>query len=341
MPLTAGFRLGVAVRRAAYRRGWLQTRRLGQPVVSVGNLTTGGTGKTPLVAYIARRLLAHGFRPGILTRGYGRRSGADLIALGRDRQKNVNPREVGDEPALLAKMLPEVPIVVCADRFRSGRLAEERFDVNIHLLDDGFQHWALQRDVDIVTLDVTQPLSDQELLPAGRQREPCAALERAHMVVLTRTELGDPQPVEEGVRRINPHAAMFRSRTRLHELVDVATRRSCPPGAFEGERVVALCATGNPAAFFADVRKWGYLVAAEYSFRDHHVYRDEDLLPIMQKAAKSGARALVTTEKDAMNLLSFKGGEPPILACATEIELDEAEQFENALLDKLAACRKN
>jgi tetraacyldisaccharide 4'-kinase len=341
MPLTAAFRLGVAVRRAAYRGGWLKTRRLNRPVVSVGNITTGGTGKTPLVAYIARRLLAHGFRLGILTRGYGRRGGADLIALAPDLERNVNPREVGDEPALLAKMLPEVPIVVCADRFRGGQWAEERFEVNVHLLDDGFQHWALERDVDIVTLDVTQPLSDQEVLPAGRQREPCGALERAQMIIFTRTELGDPQQVEEDVRQINPHAAMFRSRTRLRELVDVATGRACPPRAFAGERVIAFCATGNPAAFFADVRRWGYLVAAEYLFRDHHVYRDKDLLPIMQKVAKSGARAIVTTEKDAMNLPSFKSGETPILACATEIELDEAEQFEEALLERLAVGSRN
>jgi tetraacyldisaccharide 4'-kinase len=341
MPLTAGFRLGVAVRRAAYRRGWIKTRRLSRPVVSVGNITTGGTGKTPLVAYIARRLLARGFRPGILTRGYGRRGGADLIALGPGRERNVNPRELGDEPALLAKMLPEVPIVVCANRFRGGRVAEERFDVNVHLLDDGFQHWALERDVDIVTLDVTQPLSDWELLPAGRQRETCAALERAQVIVFTRTELGDPQPIEQDVGRINPRAALFRSRTRLRELVEVATGRACPPEAFAGERIVAVCATGNPAAFFADVRKWGYVVTAEYAFRDHHVYRDEDLLPIMQKAVKSSARALVTTEKDTMNLPPLKGGEPPILACRTEMELDEAEQFEKALLEKLAACSKN
>ncbi len=341
MPLTMGFRLGVAVRRAAYRGGWIKTRRLSRPVVSVGNITTGGTGKTPLVAYIARRLIARGFRPAILTRGYGRRGGADLMALAPGREHKVDPLEVGDEPALLAKLLPEVPIVVCANRFRGGRWAEERFDVNVHLLDDGFQHWALERDVDVVTLDVTQPLSDRELLPAGRQRETCDALERAQVIVFTRTELGDPQPIEQDARRINPSAAIFRSRTRLCELVEVTTGRACPPEAFAGERVVAVCATGNPAAFFADVRKWGYVVTAEHSFRDHHIYRNEDLQPIMQKAAESGARALVTTEKDTMNLPPLKGGGLPILACRTEMELDEAEQFEKALLEKLAAGSKN
>jgi tetraacyldisaccharide 4'-kinase len=341
MPLAAGFRLGVAVRRVAYRGGWLKTRRLSRPVVSVGNITTGGTGKTPFVAYIARRLLAHGFRPGILTRGYGRRRGAGLVALGPDRERDANPRQVGDETALLAKMLPEVPIVVCADRFRGGRVAEERFDVNVHILDDGFQHWGLERDVDIVTLDVTQPLSDWELLPAGRQRETCGALERAQVIVFTRTELGDPEPMEEGVRQINPRAAMFHARTRLRELVDVANGRAFPPEAFAGERVMAICATGNPAAFFADMRKWGYVVAAEQSFRDHHVYRHDDLLPIVRSAAKFDAKAIVTTEKDAMNLPPLRRGETPLLACRTEIEFDDAERFEKTLLEKLAASSKN
>jgi len=341
MPLAAGFRLGIALRRAAYRRGWLKTRRLNRPVVSVGNITTGGTGKTPLVAYIARRLLAHGFRPGILTRGYGRGGGADIIALGRDREQKVSPREVGDEPALLARMLPGVPIVVCADRYRGGQVAEERFEVDVHLLDDGFQHWALERDVDIVTLDVTQELSDRDLLPAGRQREPCSALERADLIVFTRTEIGDPQASEEPVRRMNPRAAFFHCRTRLRELVDVSTGQIHPPGAFQGEPVVAFCGVGNPRAFFEDLRKWGLTVAAKYSFRDHHVYSGKDLLPIMLKLEKSGARALVTTEKDALNLPSLKRGDPPILACATEVTLDEAEQFEQALLERLAASRKN
>jgi tetraacyldisaccharide 4'-kinase len=343
MPLAAGFRLGVALRRGAYRRGWLKTLRLNRPVVSVGNITTGGTGKTPLVAYIARRLRTRGFRPGILTRGYGRRGGADILVLGGNRQQNVNPREVGDEPALLAKMLPEIPIVVCADRYRGGRLAEERFDVDVHLLDDGFQHWGLARDVDVVTLDVTQPLSDGELLPAGRQREPCCALERAHMIVFTRTELGDSDRIARDVRRINPRAAMFRSRTRLRELIDIRTGRIYPPSAFEGEPVLALCGIGNPRAFFANLRQWKFSVVTERPFRDHHVYTARDLPPLMLalKLKRTDISAILTTEKDAMNLSAVKACPVPILACATEIELEEAEQFEKALLERLAVSGKN
>lgn len=339
MPLAVGFRLGVAARRAAYRRGWLETRRLNRPVVSVGNLTAGGTGKTPLVAYIARRLLARGFRPAILTRGYGRSGGAKAIALDPGRERNASPRELGDEPALLARMLPEVPIVVCADRYRGGQLAEERFDVDVHLLDDGFQHWALARDVDIVTLDVTQRLSDRELLPAGRQREPCSALTRADLIVLTRTELGDSHSVENQIREIHPNVALFHCRTSLRSLVDLATHRDHAPGAFQGRPVVAVCGIGNPGAFLADLKRWGFSVVRQHSFRDHHVYTVEELTAVIMDSLKGGAKALVTTEKDAMNLPPG-GGEFPILACVTDVALDEAEAFEAELLARIEAAKK-
>ncbi|MBZ5542203.1 MAG: tetraacyldisaccharide 4'-kinase [Acidobacteriia bacterium] len=340
MPLAAGFRLGIALRRVAYRRGWLKIRRLNRPVVSVGNITTGGTGKTPLVAYLARRLLAHGFRPGILTRGYGRTRGADIIVLEPSQERTANPREVGDEPALLAKMLPGVPIVVCRDRYRGGRLAEERFDVSVHLLDDAFQHWALERDVDIVTLDVTQKFSDRELLPAGRQREPCPALARADLIVLTRTELADTKAIESLVREVDPSAVLFSCRTELCELADIFTGRIYPPSAFEGEPVLALCGIGNPRAFFANLRKWRFSVVAEHSFRDHHVYTEEDLLHIILAPKETDIRAVVTTEKDAMNLAAFKGCRVPVLACRTEVILDGAEAFEAELLSRLETARE-
>lgn len=160
------------------------------------------------------------------------------------------------------------------------------------------------------------------------------------MIVFTRADLADPQPIQEQVRHINPRAACFHCRTRLRGLVEVSTGRNYPLGAFEGEPVVAFCGVGNPRAFFADVRKWGFIVAAEYSFRDHHVYSGEDLLPLILDVRKSGARALVTTEKDAINLTSFKRGGPLILACVTEAVLEEAEAFEAGLLSRLAATKQ-
>jgi len=334
-PLAAGFGLGVALRAAAYRRGWLKTRRLNRPVVSVGNLTLGGTGKTPLVELLTKCLLKRGRKPAILTRGYGRRDSGRILALEPGPGRVADPREVGDEPALLARALPEAPIIVGADRYQAGRLAEERFDVDVHVLDDGFQHLALARDLDVVVLDTTQQLLG--LLPAGRQREPCSALERAGLVVLTRVELGDPGPLEELVERINPRARVFHSRTELCRLVDVMTGRIYPPGAFQGERVHAFCGIGNPKAFFADLRRWGFCVAAETAFRDHHVYSGKDVEKLLRRSQESRAAALVTTEKDAMNLQRISKWDRPVLACAIQIELDEQQALEEALVERVAS----
>ncbi len=338
-PLAAGFNLGVELRRAAYRRGWFKTRRLNRPVVSVGNLTLGGSGKTPLVAFIAERLHRRGWKPVILTRGYGRRPKGGIVAIAPGSGRAPRAQEVGDEPALLARALPDVPIVVGANRYRAGRLAEERFDVDVHLLDDGFQHLALARDLDVVLLDVTQELSDRALLPAGRMREPLMALERAHLVVLTRVDLADPRPIEDRVRQVNPRARIFHCSTKLRRLVDVETGRIYPSGAFRGESVYAFCGIGNPKAFLEDLKKWGFSVVAEHAFGDHHVYGPGSVARLWIRSEKSKAVALVTTEKDAMNLPPLAKSSPPVVACVIEVEMLEAEAFEKALVACLEAAR--
>jgi tetraacyldisaccharide 4'-kinase len=336
LPLAALFRGGVTFRDVAYARGWLKTQRLDRPVVSVGNLSVGGAGKTPLVMLIAKLLTRRARNPAILTRGYGRRRGAQTVVLAPEPGRSPDPRQVGDEPALLARALPQVPIVVCADRYRGGRRAEECFNVGAHLLDDGFQHRALARDVDVVALDATQELSEQALLPAGRLREPPSALGRAHLVVLTRVELGDPRRLERQVRRITPHVQIFHATTQLCELVDVYTGRTYPPDAFQGEPVEAFCGIGNPGAFFADLRQWGFSVIGEHSFRDHYVYSGASLEGLKALARRSRPAALVTTEKDAMNLRPLnRGAEVPILACVIRTEVLDERAFEEALLARL------
>ena len=338
-PLAAGFKLGLALRRAAYRQGWFRTRRLNRPVVSIGNLTMGGTGKTPLVRVVAEILLNRGWNPSILTRGYGRGGGADIVAVPPSPGRTVDAREVGDEPAQLAEALEKVPIVICSDRYRAGRLAEDLYNVDIHLLDDGFQHWALTRDVDVVALDVTQEFSDQALLPAGRLREPCSALERADLVVLTRMELGLPGSLEERVRRINTRAPVFHASTKLHGLVDIIEGRVYPAGAFAGEVVSAFCGIGNPRAFFADLKTWGFRVAEEAAFRDHHLYKPKDLHVLANSAKRRGAVAMVTTEKDAMNLPPHLKPKLPIVACVIQTEIHETAALEQALFAHLEDVR--
>jgi len=340
LPLSAAFRLGVAFRHTAYRRGWFKTRRLSRRVISVGNLTVGGTGKTPLVALVAKILLRHGWKPSILTRGYARRSKTDLIVVAPAPARRADAREVGDEAALLARSLPEVPLAVCADRFRGGRVVEERFHVDAHILDDGFQHLALARDVDLVVLDATQKLSDRLLLPAGRQREPLAALQRAQVVVITRVDSGDSKTLEDTIAKIHPAARVFRSSMKLSGMVDARSGEAVPGGQIRSEKVTAFCGIGNPRAFFADVRRWGFNLVAEDAFSDHHVYTEQELHRLVARARKDGAAALLTTEKDAVKFPRDWRPELPILACVIEAQILGAEEFEKTLLTYIERPKK-
>lgn len=337
-PLAAAFKLGIAVRHAAYRRGWLKARSLARPVVSVGNLTVGGTGKTPFVAYLAGRLLNRGIKPSILTRGYGRRIRLEPIAIAPGSGPAArDPRDVGDEPALLARQLPDVPIVISADRYLGGCLAEERFDVDVHLLDDGFQHIGLARAVDIVLLDATQELHDDALLPAGPLREPLSALERAHLVVLTRVELADPRALEVRVRQINPRAEVFQGRTRLCDLKDLMTGKLHPVDAFQRDPLYAFCGIGNPRAFFANLKGWGFSLVGETTFRDHHTYTASNLGRLAARARSRGARTLITTEKDSANFPLEWKSELTVVTCVIQTEVAETDAFDGAVLARLGA----
>ena len=339
-PFAAVFRLGVTLRLAAYRRGWFKTRRLSQPVVSVGNLTTGGTGKTPIVALVAKILLEHGWKPSILTRGYGRRSKADLIVIEPRPARQPDAREVGDEPALLARTLVEIPLVVCADRFRAGKVAEERFQVDAHILDDGFQHWALARDLDLVVLDAAQELSDRRLLPAGPQREPLRALERAQVVVITRANSSESEPLEKLVGETHPAAKVFLSSTKLLTLVDAVSGQAVRAEDFQSRKATAFCGIGNPGAFFRDAKRWGFDLAAVDAFPDHHVYTEPELDRLVARARENGASFMLTTEKDAVKFPWYGRAELPILACVIEAQFAAAEEFERTLLKHLVRPKK-
>ena len=332
MPLAGLYGAGARLRRRAFQHGWLKSRHLSRPVISVGNLTVGGSGKTPLVAQVAEILLRNGYRPAILTRGYRRERGADLIALEPRPERSAESRTVGDEPALLARALPQVPIVICADRFRAGQVAEERFGVDVHILDDGFQHFMLARDVDLVAIDVTQGVLHDALLPAGRLREPVSALARADIILLTRVEIQDPAPVEEEVHRINPRASIFRCATGLRAMIAAGSTCAIEPDDYRGRPVFAFCAIGNPAAFFADLRRWGFSPVSEIAFRDHHVYTREDIQHLNKAAREKGAAAFLTTEKDVMNLPSRSEFALPVLACTIQTEISEPDKFEQVLL---------
>ena len=335
LPFAGLFRISVSIRNAGYNHGWIESRRLSRPVLSVGNLTVGGTGKTPLVANVAKTLLRHGLTPSILSRGYGRSSKAKMVVIEPGAGRHPTPQEVGDEPALLARMLPEVPIILCADRYRAGQLAEERFHVDAHILDDGFQHRALARTLDLVALDATQPLDDWGLLPAGRQREPLSALRRAQIIVITRTDSADSKSLEELVAKVSPGAKVFRSRTTLRGWADAWSGEAIPPTKLHQQKVAAFCGIGNPQTFFADLRRWGFNLLAEDAFPDHHGYTGGEIQQLVASARKIGAAALLTTQKDAVKFSRDWAPQFPVLACEIEAEILDIGDFERTLLNNM------
>lgn len=325
--------VGSTLRATAYQKGWLRRHRLGRPVISVGNLTTGGTGKTPLVHWIVDRLLGCGHHPAILIRGYRRKRGPDAIVIPPKPGRAPEPREVGDEAAWFARAFPDAPIGVSADRYRTGKLVEQNYAIDAFVLDDAFQHLALSRDLDIVAIDATREISDETILPAGLQREPCAALARADVAVFTRTELADPAPLEAQLRRLNPGIRMMSAHTRLERLMNLSDGSAVAPESLIGRPVHAFCGIGNPDAFFRDLRLWGFDVVSESVFPDHYVYRN------LHFAANLGVAALLTTEKDAMNLegVGLNEAGVPVIACAVRLglQIQDAMVLEEMLLSKV------
>lgn len=283
--------------------------RLPVPTISVGNLTVGGTGKTPVLLRLLGDLLEAGRRPAVLTRGYagaGKRAGAGILVPGGD------PSAFSDEVRLLALKFPSVPVAVGADRASRARFLLEGDAPDVFALDDGFQHWALERDLDAVCLDATRP-GERFLLPLGRLREPLGALARAGVVLLTRCELAKEEDVAALERAARRHARGPVLRTAFDlRLVDVSS--GAPATGTLGGEAVALSAIGNPEAFESAVAKLGYEVRP-LRFPDHHMYAESDLEAIERLALRLHA-PVITTEKDWVKLRStrwaHRGNRPPL-----------------------------
>jgi tetraacyldisaccharide 4'-kinase len=301
LPLSHLYGTGVALRLALYRRGVIRVRSAARPVVSVGNVAAGGTGKTPFVRWLAGELLRRGRHPAILTRGYGRSSrGTVVVSDGRGALASVP--DSGDEPALLARALPAVPIVADARRVRAAARAETlETPVDLHLLDDGFSHVGLARDVDVVLLDATAPDAGGALLPAGLLREPLASLARADLIVVTKTELADPAAALQLARRFAPGVPVFHARTEILGIRD-REGRSVDPADLPAGTTVAVAGIAHPDAFRATLDALGVEPTAFLAFRDHERYGPSTLGRIERELEETGATAIVTTEKDAVKL---------------------------------------
>jgi tetraacyldisaccharide 4'-kinase len=352
LPFSWLFGVGVALRNKCFDWGIFRTESLGVPTISVGNLTVGGTGKTPLVASIARYLQQKGKRVAILSRGYKRKS-TGFVLVSDEEKVLVGATVGGDEPQELAQQLQGVVVAVDEKRARAGKKVLERFSIDAFILDDGFQHRAVKRDVDIVTIPASsgQPPSysrtpSEFLIPAGRRREPLRCLKRANLLVFTRArDLGSSiDAFEEMRKRFRRVTAAIASAVdfQVRALVCLSDRKEEDLKRFVGKKASLFCGTADPGSFFRLAADSGLEVVRTKSFPDHYRYQAQDLLSLGNQFPASGAELLLTTMKDAARLSDFPEGEAflrdfPVYGLAVEIEFLHGEKDFYRQLDGLFA----
>ena len=319
-PLSVLYNAVTRTRLSLYRRGTFHSTKLDRPVISVGNITAGGTGKTPLVEWVARTLAAAGKKVCILTRGYGRDNPDRMVIVSDGRKVLATPSEAGDEPFLLATNLTGVSAVISnADRVAAGNEAIKQFGADCFVLDDGFQHLRLQRDLNIVTIDATNPWGGGNLLPYGRLREPLSGLSRADVIVITRTDqVKELDAINTEIRKHVPNIPVFQSQMRISRITPLSDSSGAlvPP-------VAAFCAVGNPQSFFNAVP---YELAFEKSFADHHRYSQSEIDSLIDAATLAGANSLITTAKDAVKLRSLSFS-LPCYVLEIELQIENADQL--------------
>jgi tetraacyldisaccharide 4'-kinase len=299
-PISAIFGAGVAARNALYERNVFKVQKLSRPGVSVGNLSVGGSGKTPFVIALGKLLKQQNIPFDVLSRGYGRQSKETLVV-----DPEGSPEQFGDEPLLLARRL-QVPVIVGTDRYAAGLLAEQKFPSKLHLLDDGFQHRKLHRDFDIVLLPPED--IDDVLLPVGRLREPLSSLRRADAVVLPPNT---PSPVNKPL--------VWHARRNISFVTPMS-------------RVVAFCGIARPKQFFAALRQLGMDVAGTMAFPDHHRYKQSDIDRLRNLKARTTARGFITTDKDAINLGALMSQLRTFETAGLELQIQQPEEVVAALL---------
>jgi tetraacyldisaccharide 4'-kinase len=301
-PLSLIYGAVTRARLAAYRKGLLATGKPNAPVISVGNITTGGTGKTPLVEWICRALAEEGRKVCVLTRGYGRLNPGTRVLVSDGTSVLADVSRAGDEPTLLARRLTGLAAVISdRNRLAAARWAMGELGVNAFVLDDGFQHLGLARDLNILTLDAENPWGGAALLPYGSLREPRAGLSRADCIIITRADSQeDHSELKEEVQRLAHNRPIFVSRMvpdGIRTLENLQSDFVSPP-----RRLAAFCGLGNPESFYNLLRREGYDLALTRTFSDHHTYTQTDVTSVALEARSAGAKALVTTAKDAVKL---------------------------------------
>ena len=323
LSLIYGF--AVRIRRLLYRAGLARSFKLPVQTVCVGNISAGGTGKTPLVIYTARLLRSYGKRVAVISRGYRRRSRGVVVASnGVGDPAPID--QIGEEAYLMAQKLRDIPVLVGEDRFTVGRLAVERFSPDVLILDDGFQHLRLERDLDILAIDTTNPFGGGYLLPRGTLREPLEVIKQADLLCLTRGDQSDRvEALKKALRSIHPEAALLVSVHRPRGFREFPEGRRFESTFLQERRVFALSAIGNPPSFERTLSGLGAEIVGRRRYPDHHRYNLEELNSIAEEAIVS-AELIVTTEKDAVGFPADFIPAVRVMILEIEIEIVEGRE---------------
>lgn len=334
-PLSVAYRIGLAVYLWVYNSGLRKRHKLGVPVISVGNLTCGGTGKTPAVQTICRMLAERGLRVVVLSRGHGGSARGATIASDGESVAGTSA-EVGDEPVLLSKTLRGVPVVVGKDRRASGDLACERFSPDVIVLDDGMQYWQLHRDLDIVILNARRPYGSGHVFPMGDLREPISGLRRAGAVLLTNSRALDEAQLDSLKARVSkliPATHVFASNHVAVGLSSAETGEEHDLSWVAGRRIFAFCGIGSPESFLGMLSNLGAAIAGNIIFPDHYRLSDRDITAIIDGAKASGAEAIITTEKDLARL--DQACIPNLHTLAIRLEIEDSSHFAQYIANRI------
>ncbi len=323
------YAFGQQVRARLYRQKIFQTRRLDCRVISIGNLTLGGTGKTPMVMRVADTLRRQGFKPAILSRGYGGNSSEPVNVVCDGAQTLLSPEVVGDEPVMMARRLKTVRVLSGRDRYETGKYAIEHFGVDVLILDDGYQHLPLHRDLNILLCDDTRPFGNGVVFPAGELREPLDAIQRADMIC--RTRCGDERLSDASDSWNLRKVPVVRTGVRVQSVIDLSSGEEAGIETLQDRPVAAFCGIAHPRDFFHTLEQVPVEIVNQNFFPDHHDYSTDELKKIENRAQQSGAKLIVTTEKDAVKLQNHKF-ELPAYAVRIELEIFEGQEAWDRLL---------
>ena len=322
-------------RRRWYDRHATGRRRLACPVISVGSLSVGGSGKTPVVAHLAKLLAGGGERPAILSRGYGRKDSADGVVVVRDEEGVQAPlARAGDEPLMLARKLDDVKVVVAPDRYLAGRLAEMRLGCSVHLLDDGFQHLQLDRDIDLLVMH-SDEFEDPQLLPFGKLREPLETAARADALLVSGDMSGTGKSIIDTLQLSRIY--------QIQRVLDVPRSTdsgNSPVSLSASSRILAIAGIAKPDRFFSEIGTFGGTVVRSLAFADHHEFTQQDIVKITDLVRALRVDLVLTTEKDYVRLERYQPFAFNVAIVPLRIEIKEEGEFLSWITSQLAATRE-